>query len=349
MQLSDLKNTLRLWAHALGFADLRVSAPVLANGSEGLKSWLAQGFHGEMDYMARHLAQRENPALLMPEVKSILSLRMDYWPQAADAQEGLAHPERAYISRYALGRDYHKLMRQRIKQLAERIEREYCAHIWRPFSDSAPVQEVDFATQSGLGWTGKHSLLLTRTGSWHFLGELYTSLELPPDPALANGHCGRCRACIDACPTAAIVADGVVDARRCISYLTIECAGAIPVELRPLMGNRIYGCDDCQLYCPWNRFTTASREPDFAPRHNLDKATLLALFAWDEATFLDRMAGSPIRRIGFERWRRNLAVALGNAPASAAVSSALQQALPDASMLLREHVEWAIRRHHSTP
>lgn len=310
-----VKQKLGQWARALGFSDLRVSAPVLTDGGAHYRDWLAQGYHGSMDYMARNTTLRENPAELMPEVKSILSLRLNYRPEAADAADAfdnLADPKRAYISRYALGRDYHKLMRQRLKQLAERIEQEVGAFVYRPFSDSAPVMEVTIGGQSGLGWVGKHSLLLTREGSWFFLGELFTSLELPPDPPLETGHCGDCRACIEACPTAAIVAPGVVDARRCISYLTIEHGGDIPAELRPLMGNRIYGCDDCQLVCPWNRFSPLTREPDFAPRHNLDRISLQELAAWDEATFLERMAGSPIRRIGFARWQRNLAVALAN-------------------------------------
>lgn len=299
-----------------------------------------------MDYMASHGLKRARPIELVPGTQSIITVLVDYRPAASDANENLANPRRAYISRYALGRDYHKLIRNRLQTLAERIETATCTPcIYRAFVDSAPVMEVELAVQSGQGWRGKNTLLLTRHGSWHFLGELFLSLALPPDQPPEPEHCGSCTACLDACPTAAIVAPYRLDARRCISYLTIEHSGAIPVELRSLMGNRIYGCDDCQLVCPWNRFSADTREADFQPRHNLDKATLLELFAWTEDEFLDRFQGSAIRRIGFERWQRNLAVALGNAPADSAIVGVLLGARNHPSLLVREHVEWALARH----
>jgi len=344
--------------------------------------WLARGFHGEMDYMARHGTTRARPAELVPGTAGIISVRLDYLPQAAASRENLADPTRAYISRYALGRDYHKLMRGRLQKLAERIAGEIGPFQSRPFSDSAPVLEVALASRASLGWRGKHTLLLTQQGSWFFLGELFTDLAFPPDEghrgyrrialrasaprasaprasaprfptdAPDEGHCGTCQACLDLCPTGAIVAPYQVDARRCISYLTIEHAGAIPLELRPLLGNRIYGCDDCQLACPWNRFARLGEEPDFQPRHNLDTASLSDLFAWSEAQFLARFEGSAIRRIGHERWLRNIAVALGNAPPSPAAVAALETRRDHPSALLREHLQWALSRqaeNHAEP
>lgn len=310
--------------------------------------WLGAGFQGEMDYMARHGVARARPAALMPEVRSLLSVRLDYLPEATDAEANLADPRRAYISRYALGRDYHKLLRTRLQRLAERLASAVGAFTFRAYADSAPVMEVEVAKAGGLGWEGKHTLTLTRGGSWFFLGELYCDLPFPPD-APTRGHCGSCRACLDACPTGAIVAPYRLDARRCISYLTIELAGSIPVELRPLLGNRIYGCDDCQLACPWNRFAQAGARADFLPRHGLDSASLLELFAWSEAEFLTRLEGSPIRRIGHERWLRNLATALGNAPPEAALRSALAARLDHASALVREHIQWALLRQTPSP
>jgi len=317
--------------------------------------WLARGFHGEMDYMARHGTTRARPAELVPGTAGIISVRLDYLPQAAASRENLADPTRAYISRYALGRDYHKLMRGRLQKLAERIAGEIGPFQSRPFSDSAPVLEVALASRASLGWRGKHTLLLTRQGSWFFLGELFTDLaflpDKPPDEP-DEPHCGTCQACIDLCPTRAIVAPYQVDARRCISYLTIEHAGAIPVELRPLLGNRIYGCDDCQLTCPWNRFARLGEAPDFQPRHGLDTASLSDLFAWSEAQFLARFEGSAIRRIGHERWLRNIAVALGNAPPSPAAVAALETRRDHPSALLREHLQWALSRqaeNHAEP
>ncbi|CAG0975059.1 partial Epoxyqueuosine reductase, partial [Rhodocyclaceae bacterium] len=284
-----------------------------------------------------------------PDTVSIITARMNYLPQAAPMEAVLADGTRAAISRYALGRDYHKLLRNRLQKLADRIAAEVGEFGHRVFTDSAPVMEGAVAAQAGLGWRGKHTLLLSReAGSWFFLGEIYTDLPLPPDLPVTD-HCGTCTACIDACPTHAIIAPGRVDARRCISYLTIELNGAIPEELRPLMGNRIYGCDDCQLCCPWNRGAPPTKEPDFAPRHGLDRAGLAELFAWTEEEFADRLAGSPIRRIGHERWLRNIAVALGNAPASTVVIDALVSRRDHPSELVREQVAWALARHGIDP
>jgi epoxyqueuosine reductase len=325
---------------AVGFAAAKI-APLTA---ERLARWLALGRHGEMDYMARHAVLRSDPAQMTPVALNVISVRLGYLPAAADEAATLADPDRAYVARYALGRDYHKLMRSRLQTLAERIGEEIGPHGYRVCVDSAPVLEVELASHAGVGWRGKHTLLLDRHGSWSFLGELYTDLPLPPDTP-SQDHCGRCRRCIDICPTGAILAPYELDARRCIAYLTIELKGAIPVEFREAIGNRIYGCDDCQLVCPWNRFAQRTREPDFAPRQNLDTATLVELFAWSEGDFNDRLAGSAIRRIGHERWLRNIAVALGNAPTSAAVIAALRARADDASALLREHVAWALARH----
>jgi len=297
--------------------------------------------------MARHGLKRARPQALLPGTHSLISARLAYWPTAADAGDNLAAGDHAYISRYALGRDYHKLLRTRLQKLAERIEGEIGAYAFRVFSDSAPVMEVDFASRSGLGWRGKHTLLLSREGgSTFFLGEIFTDLPLPAD-APHKEHCGTCRSCIDACPTGAIVAPFRVDARRCISYLTIEFSGSIPLELRPLLGNRIYGCDDCQLCCPWNRDAPLTREEDFAVRHGLDRATLIELFGWNEDVFRTKMAGSAIHRIGHERWLRNIAIGLGNAPTSPAVIAALQAHGNDASALVREHVAWALEQHQA--
>jgi epoxyqueuosine reductase len=338
---ADIKH----WGQALGFQQLGISDTRLQAAEAHLLRWLEQGRHGRMDYMARHGSKRSRPAELEPGTVSIISVRLDYLPEEAAAAEAiLADPSKAYISRYALGRDYHKVLRQRLQKLATRIEQTIGDFGYRVFSDSAPVMEKALAEKAGLGWIGKHSnLLAEHTGSWFFIGEIYTDLPLPPDVA-ANNHCGTCHACLDACPTGAIVAPYEVDARLCISYLTIELRDAIPVELRPLLGNRIYGCDDCQLVCPWNRFARATVEADFLPRHALDSATLLELFAWDEDTFLQRTAGSAIRRIGYECWLRNIAVALGNAPASNAVCDALKARQNHPSELVREHVQWALDR-----
>lgn len=297
-----------------------------------------------MDYMAVHGVKRSRPADLVPGTLRIISARLDYFPPAADPHAVLADADAAYVSRYALGRDYHKVLRSRLQTLAEKITDEVGEHHFRVFTDSAPVMEVELATKSGLGWRGKHTLLLNRQhGSWFFLGEIYTDLPLPLDAPEA-GHCGTCQACLDICPTQAIVAPYRLDARRCISYLTIELKGSIPLELRPLMGNRIYGCDDCQLACPWNRFAQTATLPDFGVRNGLDSARLVDLFAWSEADFNERLAGSPIRRIGHERWLRNIAVALGNAPASPEIQAALGGQSNHPSAVVREHVAWALQR-----
>ncbi|MEI7429481.1 MAG: tRNA epoxyqueuosine(34) reductase QueG, partial [Betaproteobacteria bacterium] len=307
--------------------------------------------HGEMDYMAKHADLRARPEALVAGTVSVISARLPYWPQSNDSEQVLTNPQLGYISRYALGRDYHKTIRQRLQKLADRITEELqisapnTPFAYRVFSDSAPVMEVEFARQSGIAWRGKHSLALTREGSWHFLGEIYTTLPLPPDNPIAE-HCGDCHRCLEACPTAAIVASYQVDARLCISYLTIELAGAIPVELRPLIGNRIYGCDDCQLCCPWNKFAQLG-DPDFAVRHGLDAPSLCDLLAWTAEEFEHRLAGSPIRRIGHERWLRNIAVALGNSGNNPAAQAALTARLDHPSALVREHVIWALERIRS--
>ena len=341
----DLVRRIRGWARALGFDELGVAGTDLAGDEARLLAWLAAGRHGTMDYMARHGARRARPAEIVPGTLSVITVRMNYLPPGARASEAvLADPAKAYVARYAVGRDYHKVLRAKLQRLADRIEDEVGPFGYRVFTDSAPVLEVALAARAGIGWRGKHTLLLTReAGSWFFLGELYTSLPLPATPP-QSPHCGTCTACIDACPTGAIVAPYELDARRCISYLTIEHAGSIPEELRPLIGNRIYGCDDCQLACPWNRYATAATEIGFGVRHGLDDAELIALFRWTEAEFEARTAGSAIRRIGYERWLRNLAVALGNAPCDRGIVAALEARAGDASALVREHVAWALAR-----
>jgi epoxyqueuosine reductase len=337
-----LVEKIRAWARELGLGAVGIAGIHLPEAERGLQAWLAAGFHGQMDYMAKHGLTRCRPAELLPGTCRVITTRLDYWPGAmAAAEAALADGDRAYVSRYAVGRDYHKVLRKRLKQLAERIAAEV-PHQWRVFTDSAPVAEVALATASGIGWRGKHSLLLSReAGSGFFLGEIFTDLALPVSAPVAD-HCGQCTACIDICPTGAIVAPYQVDARRCISYLTIELHGPIPEALRPLIGNRVYGCDDCQLACPWNRFAQPTREADFAPRHGLEAARLVELFAWTEADFNERMAGSAIYRIGHARWLRNLAVGLGNAPWSEAVVAALAARRDDPDPLVREHVAWAI-------
>lgn len=337
----------KAWGRELGFDAVTIADVNLGDAEPRLLHWLEQGMHGEMDYMARHGLKRARPGELVPGTIRVISARMGYWPDAADSDAALADADRAYVSRYALGRDYHKVLRARLQQLADRIAAEVGEFGYRVFSDSAPVMEVELASRSGLGWRGKHSLLLTReAGSFFFLGELFTDLPLPVD-APTSAHCGTCTRCIEVCPTQAIVAPYVVDARRCISYLTIELKGSIPLELRPLIGNRVYGCDDCQLHCPWNKFAQRTREADFAVRHGLDRATLVELFGWSEDEFRQRMAGSAILRIGYERWLRNIAVGLGNAPTSDAVLTALRARADHSSELVREHVAWALARHEA--
>jgi epoxyqueuosine reductase len=341
-----LVRDLRTWGRELGFADIGISGIALGQAERNLLQWLGRGYHGDMDYMAAHGSKRSRPDELVPGTLSVITARLPYWPgEAASAAEVLRDPVLAYISRYALGRDYHKVLRERLQKLAARLEAAIGPFGYRVFTDSAPVMEVALAAQTNLGWRGKHTLLLNReAGSYFFLGEIYVSLPLPPDEA-ASTHCGTCRACLDACPTKAFVAPYLLDARRCISYLTIEHKGSIPVELRRLMGNRIYGCDDCQMVCPWNREAPQAQLADFDPRHGLDASSLVELFFWDEATFLKRMEGSAVRRIGYERWLRNIAVALGNAPASSKNFAALESRRQHPSALVREHVEWAISQH----
>ena len=334
-----LAESIRQAALALGFSAVGIArAEIGVEAANGLRNWLADGCHGSMDYMARHAELRLNPSSLQPGTLSVISVALDYL-QAESAEQPA---QVAAISRYARGRDYHKVVRQRLQKLAETIAARIGPFGYRVFSDSAPVMEVEFAQQAGLGWRGKHTLLLSRRGSWRFLGEIYTDLQLPPDPP-STAHCGQCTACIDACPTGAIVAPYRVDARRCISYLTIEHAGSIPEALRPLLGNRIYGCDDCQTCCPWNRFADIG-DPDFRARHKLDAANLTDLFAWTPEQFSDRLAGNPIRRIGHERWLRNIAVALGNGKSSPETLAALQTHANHPSALVREHVAWAMER-----
>lgn len=339
---NSLAERIREWGGDLGFDAIGISGTDLRTAEQGLENWLAQGFHGEMDYMASHGSKRARPEELVPGTRSVITARLNYRPHAADSEAILADDSKAHISRYALGRDYHKVLRNRLQKLAERIATEVGPFGYRAFTDSAPVMEVALAAQAGIGWRGKHSLLLSReAGSFFFLGEIYTDLPLPADAPVTD-HCGTCSACLQSCPTGAIVAPYQVDARRCISYLTIELKGSIPEALRPLIGNRVYGCDDCQLACPWNRFSPITKEEDFAVRNGLDNATLAALFVWSEEEFDARLAGSPIRRIGHERWLRNLAVGLGNGGATAEALAALQQRADHPSALVREHVAWAL-------
>jgi epoxyqueuosine reductase len=339
---------IRSWARELGFQQVGVSGVDLAQDERYLERWLAKGRHGTMQYMQRHGRRRSRPALLEPGTCSVISARMNYLPAAADAIAQLDQPTHAYVSRYALGRDYHKVLRRRLQRLADRIEGEIGPFGYRVFVDSAPVLEKAIARNAGLGWIGKHTNLINRhAGSWFFLGEIYTDLPLASDTPPSADHCGTCSACIEVCPTRAIVAPYQLDARLCISYLTIELAGPIPEPLRPMIGNRIYGCDDCQLFCPWNKFAHITAEGDFSPRHALDTALLTELFAWTEQQFLDRTAGSAIRRIGHERWLRNIAVALGNAPHSRGAVQSLQERRRHPGAMVREHVEWALSRHRA--
>ena len=344
--LAALAQTLKDWGRELGFQQVGIAGVELGEHEAHLERWLAAGHHGEMDYMAAHGSKRSRPAELVPGTLRVISLRMDYLPGDTRMAEVLASPGKAYLSRSALGRDYHKLIRKRLQQLAERMQATIGPFGYRAFVDSAPVLEKALAQQAGLGWIGKNTLLLNKqAGSWFFLGELFTDLPLPLDAPHEREHCGRCQACLDVCPTAAFVGPRQLDARRCISYLTIELKGAIPEELRPLIGNRVFGCDDCQLVCPWNRFARPTAQGDFQPRHGLDNAELAELFRWNEEEFLARTEGSPLRRAGYERWLRNLAVGLGNAPSSIPVLEALELRREHPSALVREHVEWALARH----
>lgn len=341
--LATLAHQIKVWGGELGFQQVGITDTNLTTAEQHLTAWLKNGYHGEMDYMQRHGLKRSRPDLLIPDTQSVISVRMDYLPEPpVITQAILDDPLQAYISRYALGRDYHKLLRQRLQALADKLTTEIGAFGYRAFVDSAPVLEKALAEKAGLGWIGKHSNVINRrAGSWFFLGELYTDLPLPSDKSVDN-HCGSCTACLSVCPTQAIVAPYQVDARRCVSYLTIELHGSIPEPLRPLIGNRIYGCDDCQIICPWNRFAKLTVEGDFNPRQQLNKQQLLEVFAWDETTFLKKTEGSAIRRIGHDRWLRNIAVALGNAKVSEVIQAALQQKLTHSSEMVREHVQWAL-------
>jgi len=345
----QLADQIRSWARELGFQQAEISDTELAADEAHLQRWLAQGRHGEMAYMHNHGTKRSRPAELVAGTLRVISVRMDYYPADAEtADTVLRNPELGYISRYALGRDYHKVMRKRLQTLAEKIQAQVGNFGYRAFVDSAPVLEKALAQKAGLGWIGKHTNLINqRAGSWFFLGELFTDLPLPVSTSNNENHCGSCQACIDICPTRAIVAPYQLDARRCISYLTIEYKGVIAEEFHHAIGNRIYGCDDCQLCCPWNRFAVPSVEPDFAARHPLDAAGLLELFSWDETEFLRRTEGSAMRRIGFEQWRRNLVIALGNAPYTQQTRQALARALTTATPVVAEHIAMVLARQEN--
>ncbi len=348
IDLHEVKRELAARAAALGFAAIGVASIEIPEDERHLLRWLAEGFHGEMNYMERHGVLRSRPQQLAPGTVRVVSARMDYWPpDSRAAEEVLADGTLGYVSRYALGRDYHKILRRALATLAEQLKERIGPFGYRVCVDSAPVLEKALARQGGLGWIGKHTNLIARdAGSYFFLGEILTDLALPLDEP-ASAHCGTCQACIPACPTGAIVAPYRLDARRCISYLTIEHHSAIPIELRPAIGNRIFGCDDCQLVCPWNKFARAAAHPDFKVRHNLDSSGLTELFRWTESEFEERMRGSAIHRLGYVRWSRNIAVALGNAPPSPEVSRALEERRHDSSPMVREHVEWALARQRS--
>lgn len=348
--LETLASAIKKWGMALGFNAVGIAGIDLEQAEAHLIEWLARNFHGDMNYMAQHGRRRSRPAELIPGTVRVISVRMNYLSSPIEETETLLNvPTAGYVARYALGRDYHKLIRKRLQTLAKQIKSAIGPFGYRAFSDSAPVMEKPLAQQAGLGWIGKHTNLLAReAGSWFFLGELYTDLPLPIDDPV-GAHCGSCQACIDICPTQAIIAPYQLDARRCISYLTIELKGSIPETLRPLIGNRIYGCDDCQLICPWNRFANYSDEPDFKPRHGLDTPRLIDLFSWSETEFAARTTGSALHRLGYERWLRNIAVALGNAPNSTGILTALHNRSDHPSALVREHVAWALNRHYSSP
>jgi epoxyqueuosine reductase len=343
----QLANDIKRWGAELGFQKVGITDLDLSQHEATLQQWLDNGYHGEMDFMERHGMLRARPAELHPGSVRAISVRMNYLPVEAGFAKTLKDGSKGYISRYALGRDYHKLMRKRLKQLGDRIKAEFDGTDFRPFVDSAPIMERPLAEKAGLGWTGKHTLILDRdSGSWFFLGELLINLPLPVDEPVEEG-CGTCTACMTICPTQAIVAPYELDARRCISYLTIELRGAIPEEFRPLIGNRIYGCDDCQLICPWNRYAQLTDEDDFSPRQELHSPQLLELWTWTEQQFLDNLQGSPIRRIGYECWLRNLAVALGNAPSDAIIIEALENKTEGVTDMVQEHIDWALERQRT--
>ena len=339
---------IKRWGLELGFDEVGITDIDLSKHEAQLQRWLDLGYHGEMEYMAAHGMKRARPAELVPGTVRVISVKMNYLPPDASFAKSLKNNNKAYISRYALGRDYHKLMRNRIKQLGQKIEQHVDQLGFRPFVDSAPVLERQLAEKAGLGWRGKHSLLINKeAGSWFFLGELFVDIPLPIDKPNEFEGCGKCVACITLCPTGAIVEPYVVDARKCISYLTIELQGSIPEQYRPLLGNRVYGCDDCQLVCPWNRYGQITDETDFHPRKQLKDKDLLELFSWDEATFLKNTEGSPIRRIGHERWRRNIAVGLGNAHFSQTIVDALTTTRTQSSAMVIEHIDWALQQQLS--
>ncbi len=341
----QLAQSIKLWGRELGFQQIGIANTSLEMAEQHLTEWLDSGRHGAMGFMASHGIKRSRPDELVPGTISVISARMNNLPPDTDPQTVLADHDLGYIARYALGRDYHKVVRNRLQSLATRIKKEIGEFGYRVFTDSAPVMEKPLATKAGLGWVGKNSMLVNRaTASWFVLGEIYTDLPLPQDSE-ERDHCGSCDRCMAACPTQAIVAPYKLDARRCISYLTIELGSSIPEELRPLIGNRIYGCDDCLLSCPWNRFASPTDESDFLPRNGLDAPTLIELFSWDEEEFLKRLEGSAIRRIGHECWLRNIAVALGNAKTSGLIIDALEEKIDHPSELVREHVAWALDRH----
>ncbi len=344
--LAALKSDIQRWGAELGFQQIGISDIDLSEAEARLDEWLADDMHGDMHYMQKHGLKRTRPEMLVPGTIRVISVRLDYFPGSQqEACDLLDHDSVGYVSRYALGRDYHKVLRQRLQRLATRIEESIGRFGYRAFVDSAPVMEKPIAEKAGIGWIGKHTNVINKdAGSWFFLGELYTDLPLPVDEP-ATGHCGTCRACLDVCPTQAIVAPYQLDARRCISYLTIELRDAIPVEFRKAIGNRIYGCDDCQLFCPWNKFAHPTAEDDFAPRHGLDSADLAELFGWNETTWIDCTAGSAIRRIGYECWLRNIAIALGNARTTPEVIAALESRLDYDSAMVVEHVQWALAQH----
>lgn len=341
----QLADDIKRWGAELGLQQVGICDTDLSEAQEHLQQWLAKNYHGDMAYMENHAALRSNPEQLLPGTKTVITARLDYLPLNARIAETLTDHTKAFVSRYAVGRDYHKLMRKRLQKLADKITATVGEFNYRCFSDSAPVMEKPLAAKSGLGWQGKHTNLINRkAGSWFFLGTLYTDLPLPIDAPVSD-HCGNCTACLTVCPTQAIVAPYQLDARRCISYLTIELRTAIPVEFRKAIGNRIYGCDDCQLVCPWNRFAKVTAESDFQARHGLDTLDLITAFNWSEADFLKHTEGSAIRRIGYDCWLRNVAVALGNAPSTVEVVTALRNRLENCSAMVREHVEWALERH----
>ena len=347
-QMSALALNIKRWGQEIGFDYIGISDIELNKHQEYLDKWIEKGMHGDMEYMHKHGSKRSHPEQLVEGTQRVISVRLDYAPnEIGNAEEVLLNKDIAYVSRYALGRDYHKVLRGKLKKLSKMIEQEIGDFGYRVFTDSAPVLEKALAEKAGSGWIGKHSNLIdSKTGSWFFIGELYVDLPLPVDKPATN-HCGSCQRCIELCPTGAIIAPYQVDARLCISYLTIELKDSIPVELRSKMGNRIYGCDDCQLVCPWNKFAQVTKEPDFTPREQLTDQKLLTLFAWSEADFLSHTEGTAIRRIGYNSWLRNIAVALGNAEPSSAIINALQNKRKDANDMLKEHIDWALGQQTS--